>query len=327
MELELFLFAIGLVILGYLGFVFLFPKAIPDESSSRTRNALRELMDTSRASEAATGDNIDSILKEEFQEETALVRGFYSLPLLKDLYKLQVQAGHQSQSLLIMGIIIALLFLLTAFFLFGGVGPLSIPLALLLTYLLPKKYFKRKVKKRNTHFINMFPDVLDMIVRSVRSGFPITTAFKMVAENMEYPVKQEFQQVVSEIAAGRSINETLNRLAARINEPDINFFVVVLSVQQETGGNLAEVVSNLSGIIRKRKQLRMKIRAMTSEGRATGMILGSLPVVVFGILYFIRREYLKPLWLDPLGQFILGGAILLVAGCMWIVNQMIDIDI
>ena len=144
---------------------------------------------------------------------------------------------------------------------------------------------------------------------------------------MEAPVNGEFQQVVSEIAAGRSVNETLNRLAARINEPDINFFVVVLSVQQETGGNLAEVISNLSGIIRKRKQLRLKIKAMTSEGRATAWILGALPVVVFFILYFMRREYIRPLWEETMGQMILGTAIGLVFLCMWVVNQMIDIDI
>lgn len=325
---ELLLFVIGLGILGYLGFVFMFPKAIPDESSSHTKNVLRDLMDSTRASEAASGGaGHDSILKEEFQDENPLVRFFYSLPFMNSLYKLQVQAGYQKQSLLIIAVMVALAFMLSALLVYSAVGPLSVPLAILLAYILPKKFFARKVKKRNAQFIFLFPDVLDMIVRSVRSGFPITTAFKMVAENMEAPVKQEFQQVVSEIAAGRSINETLNRLAARINEPDIHFFVVVLSVQQETGGNLAEVVSNLSGIIRKRKQLRLKIKAMTSEGRATALILGSLPVVVFGILYFLRRSYLEPLWEHPTGQVILASAIGMVVACMWLVNQMIDIDI
>lgn len=166
-----------------------------------------------------------------------------------------------------------------------------------------------------------------MIVRSVRSGFPITTAFKMVAENMEPPVKEEFAQVVNEIAMGRTITDTLTRLGERIQEPDINFFVVVLSVQQETGGNLSEVIGNLSNIIRKRKQLRMKIKAMTSEGRATAVILGSLPFVIFFVLYFMRRDYLEPLWKERTGQMLLGGSLGMVALCMWIVNQMINIDI
>ena len=104
----------------------------------------------------------------------------------------------------------------------------------------------------------MFPDVLDMIVRSVKSGFPLNTAIKLIAENMEPPVSTEFQQVSDEVALGRPLNHSLARLAERIPEQDIKFFVVVLNVQQETGGNLAEVIGNLSGIIRKRKHLRMK---------------------------------------------------------------------
>ena len=326
---ELLILVIGLAIMGYLAFIYFFPKAIPEDDTLKTKHALKELMETTQAAESGAGVDSarDSILRDEFQEESGIVQGFYSLPLLRNLYTAQVQAGYQRHTGVIMFVLIGLLFLSTGFFLFSGFGPMSIVLGPAFTYFAPYKYFRRKVRKRNEQFINLFPDVLDMIVRSVRSGFPITTAFKMVAENMEAPVNHEFQQVVSEISAGRSVNETLTRMSARINEPDISFFAVVLSVQQETGGNLAEVVSNLSGIIRKRKQLRLKIRAMTSEGRATAIILGSLPVVVFFILYFMRREYLEPLWKEPMGQMILGSAVGLVLLCMWLVNQMIDIDI
>lgn len=325
---EMLLLVIGIAIIGYMAFVYFFPKVIPEDDTLKTKHALKELMETTQAAEVGGGNEArNSILRDEFQEESQLVQGFYALPLLRNLYTAQVQAGFQRHTPLVMMILVGLLFVCTAFCLFSGFGPMSIILGPAAAYLLPYKFFKRKVRKRNEKFINLFPDVLDMIVRSVRSGFPITTAFKMVAENMEAPVNTEFQQVVSEISAGRSVNETLTRLSARISEPDISFFAVVLSVQQETGGNLAEVVSNLSGIIRKRKQLRLKIRAMTSEGRATAIILGSLPVVVFFILYFMRREYLKPLWEEPMGQMILGSAIGLVVFCMWVVNQMIDIDI
>ncbi len=323
---ELFLFAIGLAIIGYLSFVLIFPKAIPEDDTSHTRQALKDLMQAGQSGDEQAGQG-DSILKEEFQGESPLVRMVYSLPFMHALYRKEVQAGYQSKAELVIFILLGLMVLFTVLLQMLGVGLFSFPLGIILGYLAIRKYFSSKVRKRNQAFINLFPDVLDMIVRSVRSGFPITTAFKMVAENMESPVKEEFELVVNEIAAGRSINETLHRLASRINEPDINFFVVVLSVQQETGGNLAEVVSNLSEIIRKRKQLRMKIRAMTSEGRATGIVLGSLPVFVFIILYFMRREYLEPLWTDPNGQIIFASSAGLVILCMWIVNEMIDIDI
>jgi len=196
-----------------------------------------------------------------------------------------------------------------------------------LAYFVFYKYFKGKIRKRNMKFINLFPDVLDMCVRSLRSGFPISAAMRMVAENMDPPVKGEFQQVVQEMEAGRSVVEALERMSRRVNEPDVNFFIVVLKVQQETGGNLAEVISNLSKIIRQRKQLRLKVIALTSEGRTTSYILGSLPVVIFGALYFIQRDYLAPLWETWTGNIILGISIGLVVSCLYIVNKMVQIEV
>lgn len=199
--------------------------------------------------------------------------------------------------------------------------------AVLLTILLPRFYLKRLIKKRNEAFINMFPDAVDMIVRSVRSGHPLNTALRMIAENMDAPVKTEFKQLVDEIAFGRSTTEALIRMSQRIDEPDLQFFVVILSVQQETGGNLAEVLSNLSGIIRKRKQLRLKIKAMTSEGRATAYILGALPVVVFGAIKVTSPDYLTPLFTEDAGHMVLAASIGLVALAAFIVYNMLQIDI
>lgn len=323
---EILLFAIGIAILGYLAFVFLFPKAIPEDSSKHTKQVLQDIYDSTLSAEASAGDQAQ-VLKDEFAEENPFVNGAYSLPFMKSLYESVIQAGHQKNAAIIVFVLIGLTIIFFSIALSGGFGPMSIVFAPVFAFWLLRYYFRRKVRKRNEAFIFLFPDVLDMIVRSVRSGFPTAAAFKMVAENMDEPVKSEFQQVVNEISMGRTMSEALSRLASRINEPDINFFVVVLNVQQETGGNLAEVITNLSDIIRKRKQLRLKIRAMTSEGRATAMILGSLPFFIFFVLYFIRRDYLEPLWTEPNGQMLLGGALGLVALCMFVVSNMIKIDI
>lgn len=199
--------------------------------------------------------------------------------------------------------------------------------ALVLAFLLPRMYLRRRINKRNEAFINQFPDAVDMIVRSVKSGHPLNTALRMIADNMDPPVKTEFKQLVDEIAFGRSTVEALVRMSQRIDEPDLQFFVVILSVQQETGGNLAEVLSNLSGIIRKRKQLRLKIKAMTSEGRATAYVLGGLPVVVFGAIHLTSPEYLIPLFETDSGNMILGGALALIGLAAFIVYNMLQIDI
>lgn len=227
-------------------------------------------------------------------------------------------------------------FLLACFALFFALLVLLMPVtngllaflgALLLTILLPKFYLRRKINKRNEAFINMFPDAVDMIVRSVRSGHPLNTALRMIAENMDPPIRTEFKQLVDEIAFGRSTTEALVRMSQRIDEPDLQFFVVILSVQQETGGNLAEVLSNLSGIIRKRKQLRLKIKAMTSEGRATAYILGALPLVVFAAIKVTSPDYLTPLFTEDAGRMVLGASIGLVALAAFIVYNMLQIDI
>jgi tight adherence protein B len=166
-----------------------------------------------------------------------------------------------------------------------------------------------------------------MIVRSVRSGFPLSVALQMLAEQAEEPIRSEFRQVTDEVALGRNLNQALARLSTRLNEPDVRFFVVVLSVQQETGGNLAEIVGNLSMIIRKRKQLRHKIRAMTSEGKATGIILGGLPVLVFIALYFVQPGYLDPFFNDPSGRMMFAGVLGLLGLCFFVIKQMINVDI
>ena len=173
----------------------------------------------------------------------------------------------------------------------------------------------------------MFPDAVDLIVRSVRSGHPINTAMRMITENMDSPIRDEFRQVTDEVSYGRTLPEALKRMSARIALQDVDFFVVVLSVQQETGGSLTEVLTNLSTIIRKRKQLRAKIRAMTSEGRATSYILGAIPVVEFGALYVITPSYLDPLFTTMTGNIILGAAIGLIITSQYVIRIMINIDI
>lgn len=271
----------------------------------------------------AAAENVN-ILKAEANAGGRLLLSF---PKGNEVYQLIQKAGleHKVNEFLIGCVILF-------FILFFAIGKLAGPfatfgLAVALTFLLPRFYLKRKIKKRNEAFINMFPEAVDMIVRSVRSGHPLNTALRMIAENMDPPVRTEFKQLVDEIAFGRSTVEALIRMSHRVDEPDLHFFVVILSVQQETGGNLAEVLSNLSGIIRKRKQLRLKINALTSEGRATAYILGSLPFVVFGAIYFTSPDYLLPLFNDPTGQMILAGSVGLVATAAFIVYHMIQIDI
>ncbi|PIR32865.1 MAG: pilus assembly protein TadB, partial [Alphaproteobacteria bacterium CG11_big_fil_rev_8_21_14_0_20_44_7] len=149
----------------------------------------------------------------------------------------------------------------------------------------------------------------------------------MIAQNSEPPISTEFQKVVDEVSYGRPLPEALRKMADRIGLLDINFFVVILSVQQDTGGNLAEVLTNLSNIIRKRKQLRLKINAMTSEGRFTAWIFAGIPIVEIFAIWVITPEYLEPLFKTDGGNIGLAIAVGLIVFAIYISKRLCKIDI
>lgn len=204
---------------------------------------------------------------------------------------------------------------------------LGLLLAAIATYLGMKSYLTYKVDKRNQMFLDNFPDALDMIVRSVKSGHPLLSSLRMITENSEDHIAEEFQQVIDEVSYGAPLSESLRRMAERINLLDINFFVVILSVQQDTGGNLSEVLSNLSGIIRKRRQLRLKINAMTAEGRFTSWIFAAIPIVQLIVVKVIAPDYINVLFETGPGRILLAVAAGFIIFSIYISKRMCRIDI
>jgi tight adherence protein B len=152
-----------------------------------------------------------------------------------------------------------------------------------------------------------FPDALDLIVRAVRSGLPAPEAIELVTHEVRPPVATEFRKILDELRIGTGIDEALQRAADRIRVPDFRFFAVSLLLQRQTGGGIAETLSNLSGIIRQRKALRMKARALTAEAQASAAIIATAP---FGVgLFVINRDLIAVLFIDPRGRFMLGIAV------------------
>ncbi len=291
-------------------------KNILDRMHSDTDQDIRKLDETTWIKRDVTADIDNPVL-------LAIVR----FPPIRRLYELMLRAGYSGRvkNVLMVAVIIFLVCMVVSVKM--QLGVLSPFVAIGGTWVLLWQYMKGKVRKRNNKFIDNFPDAIDIIVRSVRAGHPLNTALRMIAENSDPPVSSEFKQLVDEVAYGRTLVDALSRMSQRIDEPDLQFFIVVLSVQQETGSNLAEVLTNLSGIIRKRKQLRQKIKAMTSEGRATAYVLGALPVVVFGALMVVSPNYLNPLFHTSAGNMLLMTAVGLIVTAFLIVKQMINIEI
>jgi len=154
------------------------------------------------------------------------------------------------------------------------------------------------IGKRTNGFNTKFPDAIELLVRGLRSGLPVTETLQVVAQEVDGPVGIEFKGIVERIKIGKPMEDSLQETADRLGIPEFNFFCITLAIQRETGGNLAETLSNLADVLRKRAQMKLKIKAMSSESKASAYIVGALPFVVFGMLYWINPSYIGTFFTD-----------------------------
>jgi tight adherence protein B len=160
-------------------------------------------------------------------------------------------------------------------------------------------------------FVAGFPDALDVLVRAVRAGLPVLDAMESAADTVADPVASEFRRVLDELRIGLDLDDLLERAANRIRVNDFRFFAATLVLQRRTGGSLGETLSNLAGLIRRRKEVRLKARSLSAESRASAAVIGTLPLVMGGVMYLINPRMGSLLVTDPRGQMILGIAIFL----------------
>jgi tight adherence protein B len=183
------------------------------------------------------------------------------------------------------------------------------------------------VGKRTTEFTTKFPDAIELLVRGLRSGLPVTETLGIVASEVPGAVGAEFKLVTERIRIGKTMEDALQDTADRINTPEFQFFVITLAIQRETGGNLAETLSNLANVLRMRAQMKLKIRAMSSESKASAYIVGSLPFLVFAAIWWINPQYLGGFFTDDrLIATGLGGAVWMSLGA-FIMAKMVSFEI
>jgi tight adherence protein B len=205
------------------------------------------------------------------------------------------------------GVIAGLTVVLLIFTSFGLLPNLLIGIAL--GIFIPHYLIGRMGRKRVFRFVNLFPEAIDLMVRALRAGLPISEAIVNAGQEISDPVGPEFQGIEAGMRLGRDLDSLLWDIAKRIDVPEFRFFIIALNVQRETGGNLAETLNNLSNVLRGRRAMRAKARAMASEARASTMILGSLPVLVTVILMFSSPTYIMPLFSDVRGLMLVGVAV------------------
>jgi tight adherence protein B len=200
-----------------------------------------------------------------------------------------------------------------AFLVAGGLG-------------VPRWFINYLRKRRITKFLNEFANAVDVIVRGIKAGLPLNDCIRIIASEAVEPVKGEFRQLAETQALGISLADAVVKLPERMPVPEANFFAIVIAIQQRSGGNLAEALSNLSRVLRERRKMKGKIQAMSMEAKASGAIIGALPLIVMGLVYLTSPAYITLLFTDPVGNMILAGsAIWMIIGVM-VMKKMINFD-
>ncbi|WP_375462856.1 type II secretion system F family protein [uncultured Methylobacterium sp.] len=221
----------------------------------------------------------------------------------------------------VLGAIVGLLMLAITGSPFGGlggafVGGVGLPMFLL----------RHLRKRRIARFNRELPNAVDVVVRGIRTGIPVGDCFRMVSREAEEPVRSEFRIIIETQALGLSLGESVSRLYERVPVPEVNFFAIVINIQQQSGGNLSEALNNLSRVLRERRKMAGKVQAMSMEAKSSAGIIAALPFAVAGITSITSPDYISLLWTTDIGRLaLLGSAIWMTFGILTI-KKMIAFD-
>jgi tight adherence protein B len=249
------------------------------------------------------------------------------IPQLRDAELTLQQAGMSwsLQTLLFLSLGMALAFGTMLLIMTG-----SIPIGLLgsvIGGMLPHLYVRRRRTKRLNAFEELLPEAIDLVGRALRAGHPLSSGFKMAADDGPEPVAEEFRRIFEEQRFGLPLQDSLLGMVDRVNLVDVRILVTAILIQREVGGNLAEILDNLAAVVRARFTIRRQIRVYTAQGRMTGYLLSALPIILFSILYMINGQYMSILFTDPVGKILVTVAISLqLLGFLWI-RKIIKIEI
>jgi tight adherence protein B len=258
------------------------------------------------------GDKTDraGVLVQLRRERGLTSSGDYRLPLV-NLNKLVLQSGLTiGLGRLILIIAVGMVAVFVGAMIFNGRWSHAIFLALVCGFVLPIIVLRFLRGRRQKKFAAQFPDAIDIIVRSLRAGHPVPIAISMVARELSDPIGSEFGTVSDEVTYGADLESAMRNLYFRVGTDDLPLFVTAVAIQGSTGGNLGEILENLSAVIRQRFKMRRKIRALAAEGRASALILSSLPIAMFAVINFLVPNFYGSVWNEDLTKIAL-----VLAGC------------
>jgi tight adherence protein B len=297
----------------------------PQKAQSRRLESVRERH--SKSNEVAAQAQLKRILQHRSQTKMdGLAQRLIPNPaLLRQRLQRTGKSWTLAQyGLTSIGIVVAVAGLLT---LKGLPFTFAAVLGLFLGLWLPHFVVGKLVKRRVAKFTAKFPDAIELMVRGLRSGLPISETMGIVADEVPGPIQDEFRSVSDKMKIGRTMEAALQESADRLGTPEFQFFVISLAIQRETGGNLAETLANLADVLRKRSAMKLKIRAMSSESKASAWIVGSLPFIVFTLIWFINSGYMGGFFTDQRLMVAGMGGLTWMGIGVFIMAKMVDFEV
>ncbi|MGO9649695.1 MAG: type II secretion system F family protein [Terriglobales bacterium] len=309
--------------------------------------AVGSFLDQRSAQARMLRDRLASVQKAEQQtvEELALLRDemMSKIPALDSLLRrsermanfqifleqadLKVRAGN----ILLLCVVSAVVFAVIGYFVAGSLPPNQALLFVLVGVVLggtfPYSYASYRRTKRFQKFEELFPNAIDTLARAVRAGHAFTTALELIANEIAEPIASEFRKLFEEQKFGLPVRDALMNLAARVPLVDVKFFVTAVMLQRETGGNLAEILDNLSYVIRERFKIMRQVRVYTAQGRLTMMLLMGLPPIIVVVMLTTNPAFIRPLFADPIGHTLVVAGIVLQTIGYFVIRKIIQIQV
>jgi tight adherence protein B len=309
--------------IGGLAWVFIYPLLSGEKKAELRRASVAK----SEPAAARQADKTQRSRREQVEgslkELEARSRNEKKIPLSSRL----TQAGldwSPRKFMILSGVLAAACFAITSLAGGGLIGAAGLAFAGGLG--LPRWALNFLKKRREKKFLKALPDAVDVIVRGIKAGLPLFESIKVVATDAPEPLKSEFLAIIETQAIGMPLGDACVRLFERMPVPEANFFGIVISIQQKSGGNLSEALGNLSKVLRDRKKMAEKIQAMSMEAKASAGIIGSLPPIVMLLVYLSTPDYISLLWTHPTGQLMLVGCVIWMSIGIFVMKRMINFD-
>lgn len=297
-----------------------------DDRNAQARVLRERLTDAEQPEERKTGDDLALLRDEMLSEIPALdniLRRSERISALQELLtqgEIKTRAGNFLMVCVVSAIIVALI-------VYRFAGPMLMWAGFVVGFFLPYMYASYRRTKRFEEFESLFPEAIDTLARSVRAGHAFTTAIEMIANEVAEPVAGEFRKLFEEQKFGLPVRDALLNLTERVPLVDVKFFVTAVMLQRETGGNLAEILDNLSYVIRERFKIQRQVRVFTAQGRLTMLLLMGMPPLIVVIMMLTNPTFIRPLFRDPIGHVAVVIGITLQTIGYFVIRKIIRIQV